>query len=862
MPNRTTKSIKSAFIAGDIILGGLFPVHHKGVGEQPCGEINPDRGIERLEAMLFTIDEINNNNNILPGITIGASLYDTCARGTYALEQSLEFIRASFYSLDTSEFVCSDGSQAKAKFSPTKVTGVVGGSYSTVSMQVANLLRLFKLPQVSYASTSASLSDKTRYDYFLRTVPPDTLQARALVDIVQEFNWTYVSTVSSEGEYGSSGIDYFQREARAKNICIAANVKIPAKSTNSTFDRTIRDLLEKPEAKVVIVFVRIEDAKGLLDAATRFNLSGKHVWVASDAWGRQDKPVKDNLLAGQGAITLELQSTPIKTFENYFRNLNPRTNIRNPWFREYWEAVNKCSWRENTNKHATRNIRYCTGAEKLNRKIHQQEGKVQFIYDAVYALAIALDKMQRSLCPNTTKLCPEMERIDGEHFKDFLLNVSFNDNYGAHVQFDKNGDALGRYTIMNYQRNRTTRHYEYQEIGRWSKTLNLDHSKIIWAGGTDKIPTSRCSEPCKEGEIKNMRQGDPCCWICTKCQPWEYVKDERTCESCGTGGWPYDNKTGCYSLVIEHMTWTSIYAIVPMCLAAVGIMCTNFVILLFILYNNTPVVMASGRELSYMLLCGCLFCYLMTFVLLAMPSVIVCALQRFGVGFGFSIIYSALLTKTNRISRIFESARRSAKRPPFISPKSQILLALILISIQILFTAVWLLIETPGIRLHIPDERKPLIILKCKSDDISFLVSLVYNMLLIIICTVYAVKTRKIPENFNESKFIGFAMYTTCIIWLAFVPIYFGTLNSFKIQITTLCVSISLSASVALLCLFFPKVYVIVFQPQKNVRKLTMNSASYKMAQTGTTGTTNNYGKKSILIEICHCTVFLSASVP
>ena len=56
-------------------------------------------------------------------------------------------------------------------------------------------------------------------------------------------------------------------------------------------------------------------------------------------------------------------------------------------------------------------------------------------------------------------------------------------------------------------------------------------------------------------------------------------------------------------------------------------------------------------------------------------------------------------------------------------------------------------------------------------------------MCLIVVCTIYAVKTRKIPENFNESKFIGFTMYTTCIIWLAFLPIYFGTLNSFEVSI-------------------------------------------------------------------------------
>ena len=133
-------------------------------------------------------------------------------------------------------------------------------------------------------------------------------------------------------------------------------------------------------------------------------------------------------------------------------------------------------------------------------------------------------------------------------------------------------------------------------------------------------------------------------------------------------------------------------------------------------------------------------------------------------------------------------------------------------------------------------------------EDSSFLLSQVFNVLLIIVCTVYAIKTRKIPENFNESKFIGFTMYTTCIIWLAFLPIYFGTANTNEvitlplstliesaliciligqIQITTMCLTISLSATVALVCLYLPKVYIIVFHPDKNVRKLTMN-ATYR----------------------------------
>lgn len=145
---------------------------------------------------------------------------------------------------------------------------------------------------------------------------------------------------------------------------------------------------------------------------------------------------------------------------------------------------------------------------------------------------------------------------------------------------------------------------------------------------------------------------------------------------------------------------------------------------------------------------------------------------------------------------------------------------------EVVLTLVWMIIEPPGTRYSYPDRRQ--VILKCNIQDMSFLFSQLYNALLILISTVYAVKTRKIPENFNESKFIGFTMYTTCIIWLAFVPIYFGTGNAHETQITTLCVAISLSASVTLVCLYSPKVYIIVFQPDKNIRGKVCMGSTFK----------------------------------
>lgn len=54
--------------------------------------------------------------------------------------------------------------------------------------------------------------------------------------------------------------------------------------------------------------------------------------------------------------------------------------------------------------------------------------------------------------------------------------------------------------------------------------------------------------------------------------------------------------------------------------------------------------------------------------------------------------------------------------------------------------------------------------------------------------------------------------------------------------------SISLSATVALVCLYSPKIYILLFHPDKNVRKLTMNSAAYRRGIPTNNATTSGGG--------------------
>lgn len=127
---------------GHLTLGGLFPVHSRGSDGTACGDLKKENGIQRLEAMMYALDQINQDEQLLPNITLGARVLDTCSRDTYALEQSLTFVQA-LITKDTSDVRCTNG-EPPVFVKPEKVVGVIGASASSVSIMVANILRLFQ----------------------------------------------------------------------------------------------------------------------------------------------------------------------------------------------------------------------------------------------------------------------------------------------------------------------------------------------------------------------------------------------------------------------------------------------------------------------------------------------------------------------------------------------------------------------------------------------------------------------------------------------------------------------------------------------------------------------------------------------
>uniref|UniRef100_A0AAQ5Z0Z7 Metabotropic glutamate receptor 1 n=1 Tax=Amphiprion ocellaris TaxID=80972 RepID=A0AAQ5Z0Z7_AMPOC len=818
-----------AHIPGDIIIGALFSVHHQPpadkVHERKCGAVREQYGIQRVEAMMHTLDRINADPTILPNITLGCEIRDSCWHSAVALEQSIEFIRDTLVSNEEEESQGRCNAEAGSLLLQGKkpIVGLIGPGSSSVAIQVQNLLQLFNIPQIAYSATSMDLSDKSLYKYFMRVVPSDMQQARAMVDIVKRYNWSYVSAIHTEGNYGESGMEAFKDMAAKEGICIAHSDKIYSNAGEQNFDKLLQKLRgHLPKARVVACFCEGMTVRGILMAMRRQRLVGEFVLVGSDGWADRYDVTNGYQREAAGGITIKLKSAYVTWFDDYYLNLKPDANLRNPWFPEFWQHRFQCRLRGHPQDSTTYN-RTCTWRESLRHQ-YAQDTKMGFVINAIYSMAYGLHAMQEALCPGYKGLCESMRPIDGRQLLEFLMRTNFTGVSGEVIHFDQNGDSPGRYEIMNFKHIGEDE-YAYIHVGSWDQTGLKMNDEEIWSNDSDIIQ-SVCSEPCKKAQIKVIRKGEvSCCWTCTPCKENEFVFDEYTCQACTLGSWPTDDLTGCEPIPVQYVRWGDPEPIAAVVFACLGLMATLFVTSVFIKFWDTPVVKSSSRELCYIILAGICLGYLCTFSLIAKPHIVYCYLQRLGIGLSPAMSYSALVTKTNRIARILAGSKKKicTKKPRFMSACAQLVIAFLLILLQLGIIVALLIIEPPQVIYDYPSIREVHLI--CNLTTLGVVAPLGYNGLLILSCTFYAFKTRNVPANFNEAKYIAFTMYTTCIIWLAFVPIYFGS----NYKIITMCFSVSLSATVALCCMFVPKVYIMLAKPEKNVRSAFTTSTVVRM---------------------------------
>uniref|UniRef100_A0A914H1P1 G-protein coupled receptors family 3 profile domain-containing protein n=1 Tax=Globodera rostochiensis TaxID=31243 RepID=A0A914H1P1_GLORO len=819
LPLLSRCSHRQVIVPGDIILGGLFPIHagsRNASGGSLCGRIKADQGVQRMVAMLFALEAINNSPRLLPGLRLGTQILDTCSVETHALEQSLEFIKSVRLGCAEEEV---DGARQRTLLSmDARTDHPIRAASSQVSVMVASMLQLFKIPMLSYSSTGVELSERPRFAYFSRVVPPDNLQAKAMAHLVAQLDWNYVHAIVDTGSYGERGMDSFRGAATELGICIEGEVhKISRRWTDDQFEELLIRM-RNSKARGVVMFVDEDNLRRFLSNLKRLaegrqpELRNNFWFVASDSWGMKGSVVKGFEHIVNGAITVAPKVRFLNGFDEYFASLSPS----NTFLSEYWQSMN-CSERFHPN--------FGSCFQSKGYKF-MQEAYVPFVYDAVQLVARALHSYIQEDCGlvGLWEECPlSTEGFDGQRLQHLYRNVSL---FGQPPLIGLNGDGTGQYNIFQIDSRGV-----YRRVGGWmdngQKELDVAEIRLglqsIDGNFSEFTPLSVCSLPCPRGQYRAY-QDQNCCWTCIPCDTaTAIVPNQTSCVQCPLGEVPNPELTACHQIVPSHLDWDSPWALVPALFSSIGLLATSFVTLVFLRFNYTPVVMASGRELCYCMLAGIALCYSMTFVLVSRPSELICTLTRLLPGLSMSTVYAAILVKTNRLARVFKP--NNALRPKWIGPTPQVFFCIGLASVQLAIASIWLWLEPPGTAIQYPSRIEA--VLTCRATISQLLVSLFYCGLLIIACTIYAFKTRKIPENFNETRLIGFTMYSTSLLWLSFGPIYFATQNNFKIQLTSLCMAIALSGTVALACFFCPKVYICLFQPFKNVR--TRSSAVGKL---------------------------------
>lgn len=293
---------------------------------------------------------------------------------------------------------------------------------------------------------------------------------------------------------------------------------------------------------------------------------------------------------------------------------------------------------------------------------------------------------------------------------------------------------------------------------------------------------------------------------------------------CADGYISNHERTGCIKVDENFLKWESPLSIVLLVSCFLGLVLVLFIIAVFRKYSTTPVVKASNRDVSLVHLTSHALVFLLPLLYVGRPTVPACIIRLNVFPVLFTFITAIIFLKTDRIVRIFNSKSRLTKRSRLLSNKVQYLLTMILTVIPVLGTAIYLIQRPITVTKEMDDEKYTIY---CQNEEACQLVQLTYILLLALLCTFEAFHARKLPESFNEGKFICFSMFAFVLMWVGYVPVCIDVTGSAKQFMT--CVFIILINFLTVTPIYLPKIHIILLRPEDNrheqFRKTTLHSA-------------------------------------
>ncbi|XP_042630982.1 extracellular calcium-sensing receptor-like [Cyprinus carpio] len=827
----------SFYEGGDMVLGGIFPLHSSTIPLVSTFTTKPKlikykfftpRALRWMQTMIFAVREINQRQDLLPNLYLGYHIRDSGDDIPVSVKRSLLLVNGQ--PEKGSGRSCEDIQKL-----PSPV--IVGEASSGVSMAVLRTLGSFKIPLVSYFASCSCLSNKREFPTFMRTMPSDLFQIKALVKLVHYFQWTWVGVIGVESDYARFAIQLFLKESERFHICPAYVHIYPVALTQNAVEELV-NILKSSSATVIINFSVDSYLHGVLKECRRQNVTHLQ-WIASEAWATSKVLWDDFGDLLKGTLGFAIRRADIPYLGSYLRSVSVSDAQTSHFLSEFWEETFHCRLNGSLNTHVhgeeAENWPPCNGSESLDNvyTLYSDVSQLRVsynVYKAVYLIAHALHNMSKcepGKGPFQNGTCGSLYPVLPWQLLYYLKQTHFT-TLGEEVRFDDNGDPIASYDLMNWQRG-SNGSLQLVRVGFYDASLEddndlvIDEPVIMWHR-REKVPESLCSQSCLPGSRKARQKGKPvCCFDCIPCAEGEISNqtDSIDCLTCSKETWPNQAQNQCIPKTLEFLSFQEPLGIILWAVSAFGACAALAVLVVFILYRNTPVVRGNNIELSFLLLLFLCACFLIGLTFIGKPTNWLCQIRYPAFAISFTLCISCILSKTVVVLMAFKATLPGSNVMKWFGPAKQRSSVILCTFVQALICIVWLTTNPPVASYNNKFMSATMIVECTVGSEIGYWCVLGYIGFLSSLCFLLAFLARKLPDNFNEAKFITFSMLIFFAVWITFIPVYVSSRGKYMVAVHVF--AILASAFGLLLCIFAPKCYIVLLKPERNDKKRMMN---------------------------------------
>ncbi|XP_048372610.1 vomeronasal type-2 receptor 26-like [Sphaerodactylus townsendi] len=787
------------------------------------------KNYQHILSLAFAVNEINENPHILPNVTLGFDIYDSYYNAKWTYQDTMQFTSTPKKLIPN--YKCDI---------QNNLIAVIGGLDPQISHHVATLVDIYKIPQLIYGSAPL-MNDKTPSLPFYKIAPSETLQNVGILRLLLHFNWIWIGVIYVDDDNGErfvqSAVELFPQHG----ICISFIEKSPKSSVVSDTAEKLQhgtkilDKIRESSANVYLVYGESYSFTYLrwlpqLSELENTPWMGK-VWILAaqielNAFVYQRNWGPDII---HGALSFSVHSSDHPGFQQFVASRSPSRIEGDGFMRDFWQQAFGCTFPNPMLNDITGDI--CTGTEKLESLPGpffemSMTGHSDSIYNAVYAIAHALQDMSSSKRKHREDaherpLKHQIKELWQLHH--FLRGVSFNNSAGDKVSFDQKGELIAGLDIVNWIVS-SNQSFHRVKVGRMDphvpldQAFTIDENAITWDPFFNQTrPLSVCTKSCYPGSSKTMKEGEPfCCYDCTLCPEGKISdqKDMNDCKKCADKQYPNEKRNVCVPKDITFLSYEEPLGGILAGFALSFSLITALILGTFLKHHTTPIVKANNQSLTYTLLISLLFCFLCALLFIGPPKQVACLLRQTAFGIIFSVAVSCVLAKTLTVILAFMATKPGSRMRKWVGRRFAHFVVLSCSLIQAGICAVWLASSPPFPDVDVHSTAKE-IILECNEGSLAmFYCVLGYMGFLAVISFIVAFLARKLPDRFNESKFITFSMLVFCSVWLSFVPAYLSIKGKYVVAVEIF--SMLASSGGLLGCIFFPKCYIILLKPELN----------------------------------------------